>query len=616
MLTKSRTDIAPRLALAATLLLCWHAAWGSVTPAGSVVTQGGDPADDGPVLPTPGNLLVPISDQILLGDLSSLLVDGGSFVQAGSIATLTTTTSSVVTVTGPSSRIELLGLVDRISLHGTSSLTIANGAVVDSADTTGCTFSVCGINVGTLSGSDATLTVSGAGSVLNATNGLVLGLANVVGTPNLDATGRLIIDNGGIVNADRVALAQGTGGDPTLVSRGFVDISGAGSALNATEIIIGNNISPIDNGIGAITIADGGALTATGVIVAGLGVNTDATISVDTGGSLSALALYGARGAGSVSDFSFDGAGTTITLGDELIVGQGSNGTLSITNGAVVDIGGGVEAGFIGSTLMLGTTGGTGTGIIDNATVTLSPNTDLPEVRLSVGVLGTGSLIIQNGASLTVQDLTGGLGVVGDGITVGASAPGLAADGTLVIQGAGTTVSLDSIDLSALVLGISPNGVDAATGLVEILDGAAVSISGTGFNSGINVGRGGNSTATLNVAGAGTTVDVIGPQGIINVASNFGGEIGDTNAFMNVTDGALITLAGLTPGQGYFSVGHGAGTGLLQVNTGGRIDVDGSLQISVANANGNTQVGTVSVTDTGTHQHHQHRSGQSRFADR
>ncbi len=579
--------------------------WAAVTPTGTVVTVGGDPADDGPVAPTPGDLLVPVSDLILVGDLSSLIIDGSSFVQAGGIATDILSTGSTITITGTGTRVEALGTGARFSLSGVSTASILDGAVFDASDTTGCTASgSCVVTIGAVSGSDATLTVSGAGSVLDATAGpvgsLVVGIANVAGTPVADAVGRLIVEDGGVVNAAGTAFAQGTFGGTTPVSRGFLEVRNAGSQFNASSIILGNNFAPVDNGVASITVEDQGAVSVLGAVVAGLGDNTDATISVTTGATFDALAVYGSRGTASVSDISFDGAGTVATIGDELVIGQGSASNLSITNGAVVNIGGGTETGFIGSSLTLGTQGGTGTGLIDNATVTIGPNTDMPEVRLSIGVLGTGDLTIQNGASVTVQDLTGGLGIVGDGVTVGESAPGIAAAGTLVVQGAGTNLTIDSIDGSALVAGIATNGVDAATGSIDILDGATVSISGTGLNSGINLGRGGNSSGTLNVSGSGTSLDVTGPQGIIAIASNFGGAVGDTDARMTVTDGARVTLAGLTPGQGFFSVGNGAGNGELEVNTGGAIDIDGFLRISVDNANGNTQTGLVTVSDTGT----------------
>ncbi len=573
-----------------------------ITPNGTVFTQGGDPSDDGPVNPTTGDLIIPATDTVFIQDLSSLLVDGGSLLQAGGISSALTG-NAAFTVTGTGTRVDLLGTGNRLILIGNSTASIFDGAVLNANNPTGCIFSTCNVQVGSRSGSDATLTVSGTGSILNATSAIVVGIANVVATPLADSSGRLVIENGGVVNGDRSAFAQGTFNDPsgTLVSRGFLEVRGAGSQFNVNEIIFGNNIAPVNAGVSVVTIENQGAVNVNGPIVASLGVDTDTTIDVLTGGSLNALALYGSRGAGSTSIITFDGATTTGNFGDELIIGQGSTSSLSILNGATVNIGGGTDTGFTGSQLGFGVQGGTGTGLIDGSTVIIGPNTVLPEVRLHIGRQGgSGQLTVQNGAQLRLEDLTGGLGLVGDAIEVGVSS-GTPTDGLLTITGAGTVVSVESIDLAALIIGVAGGGAPApAVGVVNILDGAEVTVRGTGFNSGINIGRGANSDGTLNVSGTGTLVNIQGPQGIIAVGANFGGEIGDGDALMTVTDNAVVNLSGLTPNQGFFSVGNGSGTGLLQVNTGGTVNIDGRLRISVANSGGNTQTGSVEIGAGGT----------------
>lgn len=587
---------------AALAIACACSSWAAITPSGTVFSAGGDPADDGPVSPTPGNLILPASDTVFIQDLSSLIVDGGSLLQAGGLSSLNTG-NATLTVSGAGTQITLLGTDNRLSLSGTSTATVLNGAVIDADDPVGCGFGTCEVMIGAFSGSDASLTVSGAGSVFNATSAITVGIASVAGTPLADASGRLIIENGGVVNGDRSAFAQGTFGDPsgTLISRGFLEVRGPGSQFNVSEIIFGNNLSGVDGGISQAIIDNQGAVTASGAIVASLGINTDTTLDVTSGGSLSALALYSSRGAGSTSSLTFDGPTTTGTFGDELIIGQGGAGSLDILNGATVTIGGGTETGFTGSSLTLGVQGGNATGLIDASTLIIRPNVDVPEVRLHVGRQGTGDLTIQNGAQVRVEDLTGGLGLLGDSIEVGVSNPGAPADGQLTITGVGTVVSVESIDLAGLIIGVAQGASpSSAVGVVDILDGATVSILGTGFNSGINIGRGANSDGTLNVSGAGTQLDVQGPQGIIAVASNFGGEVGDGDALMTVTDDAVVNLSGLSPGQGFFSVGNGSGNGVLEVNSGGTINIDGRLRISVANAGGNSQTGTVDIGSNGT----------------
>lgn len=290
----------------------------------------------------------------------------------------------------------------------------------------------------------------------------------------------------------------------------------------------------------------------------------------------------------------------TLTVGDDLIIGnsEGSNSTLALLNGAVLNIGGGTEAGILGSGLTIGEAAGTGTATINNSTVLIDRNTDNGEVRLTVGRGGNGILLIENGSSVTVQDLSGDI-VLGDGVTVGEALPGLAADGLLTVDGAGTTLTINTADLGALVAGVSANGIDSAVGVINVLNGATIDITGTGFNSGINLGRGGNSSGTVNVSGAGSTVNVLGPQGVIGVGVDFGGELGDGVGVFNITDQGVVNVNGLTPGQGFFSAGQGTGDGTLNINTGGMLNVDGAMFISTATANNNTQSGTINITNTG-----------------
>ncbi|MEM1230761.1 MAG: autotransporter domain-containing protein [Pseudomonadota bacterium] len=295
------------------------------------------------------------------------------------------------------------------------------------------------------------------------------------------------------------------------------------------------------------------------------------------------------------------GAGSTLALGDELIIGDGAgtSGTLDILSGATLTLGGGIERGFLGSELLIGSNGGTGVATVNGATVVLDRNADLGEVRLTVGRGGNGTLDVLGGASVTVQDLSGELGIVGDGITVGQALPGQNAVGVLNVDGAGTIVRIDTADLGALVAGVSASGVESASGTINITGGATFEIVGTGFNSGINLGRGGNSTGILNISGASTTLDVTGPQGVIAVAADFGGEIGDGTGQFFASDQAVVNVQGLTPGNGAFAVGRGTGNGLLDVSTGATINIDGFMRISVPTASNSTQSGTVNVNSGG-----------------
>lgn len=338
---------------------------------------------------------------------------------------------------------------------------------------------------------------------------------------------------------------------------------------------------------GDITLPDG-----SGIIIGQTG-----QLIIDAGSVFSAASLND----NGVILVIIDELGSTLNIGDEVNIGSGVgiDGSLTVTAGAVLSIGGGTDAGFLGSGLTIGQDSGVGTAIINGATVLIDRNTDIGEARLTVGRGGTGSLQIENGSSVTVQDLSGDLGLLGEGIVVGQSLAGQAATGVINVDGAGTTLTINTADLGVLAVGISANGVDAADGTVNITNGAVLDITGTGFNSGINIARGGNSTGLIRVAGAGSTINVLGPQGVIGVAVDFGGEIGDGTGTFQVSDQAVVNVAGLTPGNGFFSVGQGTGNGLLEVDTGGVVNVDGAMPISVGTANNNTQTGTVTITNGG-----------------
>ena len=343
----------------------------------------------------------------------------------------------------------------------------------------------------------------------------------------------------------------------------------------------------------------GSILSSTGdlILPVGSGIFIDATGQLIIDGAT----LVRADALSSIGDAELIVDNGTLTIGDDLIISNsgGANSTLSLLNGAVLNIGGGTEAGILGSGLTIGEGAGTGTATFNNSTVLIDRNADVGEVRLTVGRGGNGTLLIENGSAVTVQDLSGEIGLLGDGVTVGEANPGLAANGLLTVDGAGTTLTINTADLGALVAGVSANGIDSAVGVVNVLNGATIDITGTGFNSGINLGRGGNSSGTVNVSGVGSTINVLGPQGVIGVGVDFGGEVGDGVGVFNITDQGVVNVNGLTPGQGFFSAGQGTGDGTLNVNTGGILNVDGAMFISTATNNNNSQSGTINITNTG-----------------
>lgn len=588
-----------RIALGLFLLLTSQLLHAAVAPTGSVVTEGGDPSDDGPVLPTQGDLIVPESDEIVLGDQATLLIDGGSLVRAGNLGTVLGG-SAAITISGAGTRVETIGIDDHLELRTFGSLTIESGALFDASEPTGCGFSNCNVVVGAFSGADSSLTVTGVGSELRSTTALIVGRAEVEGlSPLNDAIGRLLVSNGGVVNAERVSFSDGAISDPTsnLRSQAFVTVTGAGSQLNALEIIMGNR----QRADATINIEDQGVVNVQTRVVVGEEADTNINLNISSGGTLAALSLDAGRGLVSTSVINVDGAGSSLQLSDDLIIGNMNAATLNLTNNAAVRIGGGPVQGFLGSGLTVGVSRGNGTLTVDNSTIDMTPNVVPGDVRFVIGLLGDGSASIVNGSVVTLRDLSGSPDTFGDGITVGQSTATngeFASTADLTVSGAGSTLTVDTNTIGFLVAGLSGPSALNALGTVDVADGGTINITGRGGPSGVTLGRGANSAGILNVSGANSSVTVDGAAGGILVASDFGGTISDGEGLLTVTDQASVTLSSTTPDQAFLSVGQGTGNGVVRVETGGSIDVAGLVNISLATALNDTQTGVVSVDST------------------
>ncbi|MFK7914113.1 MAG: autotransporter domain-containing protein [Pseudomonadales bacterium] len=327
-------------------------------------------------------------------------------------------------------------------------------------------------------------------------------------------------------------------------------------------------------------------------------VEGNASLLVNNGSLLRSGRLFtNLGGSGTVGA---SGTGTRLQILDDLIIGNGggNTGTLNLSNNAAASVGGGTAGGFLGSALSVGGSGGTGTLTVDNATIDMIPNATPGDVRLSIGLLGNGSASIVNGGVITLQDLSGAPDTFGDGITVGQSSAGIqsfASNASLSVSGAGSAVIVDTNTVGFLVAGLAGNGQLSAVGTVDVLDGATLDISGRGGSSGITLGRGANSVGTLNVSGANSTVNVLGAPGAILVAGDFGNSVGDGDGLLTVTDQARVTIAGTTPDEGFLNIGLGTGNGVVRVETGGSIDVAGTVIVSLETQQNNTQTGQLSV---------------------
>lgn len=486
--------------------------------------------------------------------------------------------------------------------------------------------------IGYNSGSDGTVTVSGAGSAWTGSNEIFVG---TFGT----ATGRLNILSGGTASTNHLTL----GLDPQ--ASGTVTVNGAGSNLDALWIHVGregNGTLDILNGATVTSsLSDLGELAGSNASVhltgagsywnAGtlrIGMAGTAAVYVTGGGHLNSNqgATIGVS-AGSSGTVIVDGPGSLWTVGSNLRVGGNGNGTLQVTNGGVVDVG---PATF--AEMRIGANGGgTGRVVVDGVGSLLRVTTeDL--------YLHQGSIEITNGGVMDVSRalLDGSTSVVGTGsalntgnmlivgnqgvgtldIREGGTANGLLVyigsgafrDGTVNVDGSGSSLVADD---TLVVAQNSTNATSGVVGRLNVTNGGAVvserGYVGSGLDSNGQVridGAGSNWTMTgnlsigydgygfLNLVHGGTVSNSIGTLGV-NAGSIGSALISHAGSHWNNSDALYVGYSG----QGYLAVGQGGlvtstagfvgfnagSTGFVQVyDPGSRWTVGGPLSIGLS----------------------------------
>ncbi|KFB98058.1 putative autotransporter protein [Trabulsiella guamensis ATCC 49490] len=408
---------------------------------------------------------------------------------------------------------------------GTGELIISNGGTVTGDYST----------IGSVAGSTGTVTVDGAGSILN-----IAGM-----TVGNDGEGTLIIANGGVVNSTGVtgtlnvtdsgtvnagsmlvgALATGTGS---------VNVDGDGSVLNisAGGLILGAT------GTGFLTITDGG--------VANVAMGT---VAGSSGGS------------GTVS---VDGTGSALNLNGALTLGYSGTGELTATNSATVNSSGGT----------LGQRAdGTGTATVSSgAQWNLGNN---PQTSLTVGDAGTGTLNINTGGNVSGGQAS---------ITLGNAATG---NGTLNVDGAGSV--LDS--QNSLTVGQSGTGTLNITNSGTASTHTVTAGADAGSTGVINVSQAGHldmsNASAIGSYGSGTlNITEGGTVSIDEATLSVGGSEGGTGVLNVEGQGSALTQNG----AGNLMVGM-SGTGVVNIHSGGAVSNKTLIATGmIATANGTITV--------------------------
>jgi T5SS/PEP-CTERM-associated repeat protein len=338
-------------------------------------------------------------------------------------------------------------------------------------------------------------------------------------------TGTLNIENGGTVTNQTFAYIGNS-----ATATGTVNVTGTGSAWNSTgELHVGHT------GTGMLNIENGASVSTDGITL--LGVDSTATGAVAV------------TGAGSAWE----------TTGD-IAVGNVGTGTLNIENGAAVSNDG---VSYLG--LYAGSTG--------TATVTGPGSVWENTGKLYVGYLGVGTLLIENGATVS----TGG------GSRVGLSA---GSTGTATVTGTGSVWNIaEHLDIGTV-----------GTGTLNILNGGVVNNQLDG-----SIGLFSGSYGTVNVDASTWSIPsddlVVGYHGTGELNISNGGQINTYVGRIGYTSTGIGTAhvsGGSVWEQQALFVGYD-GHGTLLIDDGGRIE---SAYGTIGHQTGS--VGVATVTGVGS----------------
>jgi len=463
--------------------------------------------------------------------------------------------------------------------------------------------------------SGGTVPTAGLVSIIRTSpNPVVLGVSGAANgtTGNISVgsggTGSLTIQNGSTLTTSATAytfIGQGTG------ASGIVNVTGAGSrwtingAPGGVSLLLGENraapgATPVPTGI--LNISDGGAVQTAGDIVVGE-MSGSGILSVTSGGRLTTgRDAYIGRLAGSNGTATITGSGSLWSIADELYVGNGGPGALTISDNATVDVATTTYVADLGSPGTLNiTSGGTlvtrslqrstgaaaqvnfdgGTLRAKASNATFISNFSGTQLNLAAGGLTLDTVGFNVTAASPFSGI-GGLTKIGSGIltlTAGNSFTGATwiQSGTLALSGAGSVASSSKViaDGTFDITGVTGAGssikslggggtVNLGTKTLEISaaqDTFSGTFSGTGgltITGGIQNLTGNNATFTGPITVAGGTLAVnntlCGPMSVLAGGRLQGtGTVCDTTNTGTIAPGnsiGTLTIAGNYTGNG------------------------------------------------------------------
>lgn len=227
------------------------------------------------------------------------------------------------------------------------------------------------------------------------------------------------------------------------------------------------------------------------------------------------------------------------------------------------------------------------------------------DARLYVGRNGLGYLNIGSGAELTVQDV-GGWGA-DDDIMFGRGGNDFEGEGHAVVSSGGRLVLRgNSAYLNLGRANISGDGPRRGSGFGTVESSGQILIDGGTGEAGLHLARGDNSVGSLVIQGAGSRLDMRGRYTTAWIGSDWYATTrqGTGQATLTVRDQGVLSLQSDPVPAGQLRtdmhIGFGLGHAEVTVDSGGRIELANGLKISTDGSTGERQqFGRLTVNDTG-----------------
>lgn len=314
----------------------------------------------------------------------------------------------------------------------------------------------------------------------------------------------------------------------------------------------------------------------------------DATGNVVGVPNTSATLIVGETGTGSLAITAGDDVVTAVSA----VVGEdaGSVGTARVSDsGSSWTIGGGTG---VGDGLAVGADG-TGTLIVENAAVvsvldnTPAAPSDFQDAVALIGRTGNGTVEVRSGGTLLIEDRSADGGI--DGLTIGGDAAAANGTGSLSVQGANSLVRVAGNSIFGSV------GTNGGNGSLTVGTGARMELEASVTDVEFRIGQsGGNGQAT--VSGGTMSLASTAASGLVEIEIGRGG-----GGSLRVDGGGSVVVDGSDATQAAIILSSGAGgtSNLSIAGAGSTVQVLAGSTAGVVIV-GRSAPATVSITNGGT----------------